>query len=108
MLFKSKPRKLGLTSLTTFLGLPERTEKHRSAGVRYKIIIRKLECILSAPFDKMSNKDPLVAGVKKQLDDLEESAPVVPERLYNWVEDEWKARSAEFKGKADELYILNR
>ena len=95
-----------LTSLTTFLGLPERTEKHRSAGVRYKIAIRELERILSAPLDKMSNTDPPVAGMKKQLDDLEESAPVVPERLYNWVEDGWKKRGVEFKGKANELYIL--
>jgi hypothetical protein len=93
-----------LTSLATFLNLSERAEQHRSAGVRYKIVIRELERILSAPVDGLSNTDPLLAGIKGQLDDLEESAPVVPERLYDRVEDEWKKRTAEFVGKAADLY----
>jgi hypothetical protein len=93
-----------LTSLTTFLNLSERAEKHRSAGVRYKIAIRELERILSAPVDRLANTDPLLTGIEKQLDDLEESAPVVPERLYDRVEEEWKTRKAEFVGKAADLY----
>jgi hypothetical protein len=46
----------------------------------------------------------LLAGIQKQLDDLEESAPVVPERLYDRVEDDWKERTAEFVGRAADLY----
>lgn len=97
-----------LTSLTTFLNLSERAEKHRSAGVRYKIVIRALERILSAPVDGLANTDPLLAGIQKQLDDLEESAPVVPERLYDRIEDEWKKRGVEPVGKAADLYHPRR
>src|SRR5262249_43142640 len=93
-----------LTSLNTFLGLSERTEKHRSAGVQYKIVIRELERILSAHPDNSSGTDHLPAEIQKRLDDLEESAPVVPERLYDCIEAEWKKRGVQFKGKACELY----
>jgi hypothetical protein len=95
-----------LTSLTTFLGYSERAEKHRSAGVRYKIAIRELERVVSAPHGSLLNTDPVVVGIEKQLDDLEESAPVVPERLYDQVEDRWKQKGTEFVGKASDLYQL--
>jgi len=93
-----------LTSLTTFLNLSERAEKHRSAGVRYKIVIRELERILSTPVDGLTNADPSVGGIKKQLDELEESAPVVPERLYDRVENDWNTRGLHFVGRAADLY----
>jgi len=48
--------------------------------------------------------DPVAVGLKKQLDDLEESAPVVPEWIYDRVEREWKQKGAHFVGKAAELY----
>jgi hypothetical protein len=90
-----------LTNLTAFLNLAERAEKHRSAGVRYKIIIRDLEHIRA---HDLANADSLVLGLKKQLDDLEEIAPVVPERYYDQVEAEWKENGVEFVHKAGCLY----
>jgi hypothetical protein len=90
-----------LTNLTAFLNLAERAEKHRSAGVRYKIIIRELERLRAHDF---ANAEILVPAMKKQLDDLEEIAPVVPERYYDQVEDEWKEKGVEFVGKAVCLY----
>jgi hypothetical protein len=91
-----------LTNLITFLNLAEQAEKHRSAGVRYKIMIRELEYILCAPDNKPTNAD--APGVKKQLDNLEETAPVVPEWLYAKVEEEWKKKGVHFVDKAICLY----
>jgi hypothetical protein len=93
-----------LTGLNGFLNLSERTERHRAAGVRYKTVIRELERLLSATDDLVSKTDPPILDVQKRLDDLEETAPVVPERIFDQVEDEWKRRGAEFVGKAADLY----
>jgi hypothetical protein len=96
-----------LTGLTAFLNLAERTEKHRAAGVHYKIIIRDLERICAEASNKAAVPDKVaseVPAIKKQLDDLEEIAPVVPERYYERIEDEWKESGIEFVRKACCLY----
>jgi hypothetical protein len=93
-----------LTGLNGFLNLAERTEKHRVAGVRYKLAIRDIERLLSASVEKLTRDDPAVVSVQHRLDELEETAPVVPERLYQAIEGEWRHRGAEFVGKAAELY----
>ena len=93
-----------LTSLTTFLNLSERAEKHRSAGVGYKKVIRELERTLSVPVANLANSDPSVLAIEKRLDDLEEGAPVVPERIYDRVENEWDKRRVCIIKKADDLY----
>src|SRR6202035_696654 len=43
-----------LASLSTFLNLSERAEKHRTAGVSYKEVVRELERILSASVDGLT------------------------------------------------------
>lgn len=93
-----------LTSLTTFLNLSERAEKHRSAGVEYKKVIREVERILSVPVGNLANSDPSVVALEKRLDDIEDGAPVVPERIYDRVEAEWDKRGVEMVPKADDLY----
>ena len=62
---------------------------------------KELERIRAHDF---ANAEALVPGLKKQLDDLEEIAPVVPERYYDQVEAEWKKKGIEFVGKAVCLY----
>lgn len=42
--------------------------------------------------------------IQKRLDELEESAPIVPQGIYNRVEDEWKTRGVKFTGNAADLY----
>jgi hypothetical protein len=91
-----------LTNLTAFLNLAERAEKHRAAGVRYKIIIRELERIRA--LGDVAKAEPLVPELKKQLDALEEIAPVVPEHYYDKVEKEWKETGVKFVDKAICLY----
>lgn len=94
-----------LTSLSAFLNLSERAEKHRSAGVGYKTIIRELERILSVSAAGMSNKDPVVMAVQTRLDQLEEHAPVVPERLNEQIDDEWLDQGIQLVPTAAELYL---
>jgi hypothetical protein len=92
-----------LTGLATFLNMSERAEKHRSAGVRYKEMIWELERIVGGGANGATPLDPsLVERFQKRMNELEESAPVVPKRIYDRVEDEWKR--VEFIPKANELY----
>jgi hypothetical protein len=93
-----------LTALSSFLNLAERTEKHRAAGVHYKKMIRELERILSQPVDDLRPDHPEVTRLQEQLNELEENAPVVPEKLYQRIEDEWKQKGVKPVPIAEELY----
>ena len=93
-----------LTGLNGFLNLSERTEKHRVAGVKYKMVIRDLERLLSGTADYQGRDDQTVVAVQKRLDELEETAPVVSEKLFEQIDDEWSRRGAEFIGRASDLY----
>ncbi len=95
-----------LTGLGTFLNLSERVEKHRSAGGRYKEVIRDLEKIISRGMNGFDHADPsLVSGIQKRLDELEQSTPIVPERIYDHVENEWKSSGIMFIEMAADLYL---
>jgi len=96
-----------LTGLGSYLNLSERADKHRFAGVRYKEAVRELERILSVSVSGLSNTDPLVTAIRDRFDQLEESAPVVPERIYDQVEKYWKEQSVVFVEKAADLYDKN-
>jgi len=96
--------------LGTFLNLPERVDRHRSAGVRYKIAIRELERIIGSgssactPTDIKRIEMTDIERIEKQLNELEESAPVVSERIYEHVEKKWEKRGIKYVGKATDLY----
>lgn len=89
-------------SLITFLKLSEQVEKHRSAGVGYKVSIRELERMISLGSSALAPTD--VENVQKQLDELEENAPVVSERIYAHVEKEWNKHGIKYVDKAAGLY----
>lgn len=93
-----------LTALSSFLNLSERAEKHRTAGVHYKKIVRELERILSQPVEDVRRDHPEVVRLQQQLDELEESSPVVPEKFYIRVEQDWNEHGIEVIGKAADLY----
>ena len=93
-----------LTGLSTFLNPAERTEKHRSAGVHYKKMIRELERILSQPVADLTREDPSVTRIQQQLDEPEESAPAVPEDIYHQIEDQWNEHGVELVETAENLY----
>jgi hypothetical protein len=93
-----------LSGLSTFLNLAERADKHRSAGVRYKAMIRELERRLSEEAGNSIITPPLLDEIQKRLDELEESAPIVPEQIFLFVDKEWDLHGVKKITKADDLY----
>jgi hypothetical protein len=96
-----------LSGLSTFLNLAERADKHRSAGVQYKAIIRELERKLSEGTNNSTITPSVLDEMQKRFDELEESAPIVPEWFFLLVEEEWNLHGIEPVKKADDLYKPN-
>lgn len=82
-----------LAALQTFLDYPGRGENHRTAAAKYKTIIRELEQILTTPKNHINHtKDDRIDKLRERFDRLEEDAmPVVPERIYDRVEDRYQS-----------------
>jgi len=78
-----------LASLQTFYNFSSHAERHRSAGVKYKAIIRELEQILSQPAKQSPEKTDFIDDLRLRLDDLELEAPVVPEGVYRRIEERY-------------------
>ena len=78
-----------LASLQTFYNFASGAESHRVAGVKYKIIIRELEQVLTQPLEQLPDKPHYLNDLRKRLDDLELEAPVVPEAIYHHVEERY-------------------
>jgi hypothetical protein len=97
-----------LTGLGSYLNLAERVEKHRFAGIKYKEAVRELERLLSVSVVNLSNADSSVTQFRDRFDQLEESAPVVPERIYARIEEQWKTDSFVFVDKAEALYQMQK
>lgn len=76
-------------SLQTFYNFASRAESHRIAGVKYKIVIRELEQVLTQQLEQLSDKTEYLDDLRKRLDDLELEAPVIPEGIYKTVEDRY-------------------
>ncbi len=96
-----------LSGLSTFLNLSERAEKHRSAGVRYKAMIRELERRLSAGTGSSTIAPSLLEEIQKRLDELEENAPIVPEKIFLLVDKDWNTHRVETITKAADFYNPN-
>jgi hypothetical protein len=93
-----------LSGLSAFLNLAERADKHRSAGVRYKALIRELERRLSEETDSSATTPSILDEIQKRLDELEESTPIVPEQISLLVDKNWNSHGVEKITKADGLY----
>ena len=75
-----------LTALQTFVDFGGRSDKHRIAGVKYKATIRSLEYMLVRLSNQETISDDEITSLRTQLDNLEESAPVVMPRIYDVIE----------------------
>lgn len=64
-----------LSSLQTFLGFPERADRHRDAGIKYGTIGRKMELLLN---ENEMPDGPDAVALKKELDDLGAASPKIP------------------------------
>ena len=72
-----------LASLQSFLDLGARAERHRIAGVKYKVVIRRLEQMGIGKIAGRGLDDPIVNELRQKLDALEEEMPVVPPGIYD-------------------------
>ncbi len=89
-----------LSSLITFNRYEERTEKHRAISARYKAGLRRLEQILATPNGERLNQESL-DRIRQELDELEASAPVVPEDINRGTEARYQ--EYRFVPKASDL-----
>ena len=96
-----------LSGLSTFLNLAERADKHRSAGVQYKAMIRELERRLSEGTGNSNIAPSVLDEIQKRLNELEESAPIVPEQIFILVDKDWNLHGVEKITKATDLYNPN-
>ncbi len=78
-----------LSSLITFHRYEERTEKHRKAGVDHKAALRTLERMHATLKTSMPDPDS-ITKIEQNLDELEKSAPVVPQDIDSCVEQRYK------------------
>jgi hypothetical protein len=79
-----------LISLQTFLDYAGRAERHRAAAARYKAMIRELEQVLT-PETPATLPSAQMAGLRDRLDALEQDMPVVPERIYDRIQDRYES-----------------
>jgi len=78
-----------LASLQTFYNFASQAESHRVAGVKYKMLIRELEQVLTQPLGQLPDQADYLNDLRKRMDDLEVEAPVVPEGIYHQVEERY-------------------
>lgn len=79
-----------LAALQTFLDFAGRSDKHRSAGVKYKAAIRFLEQLKVRRSQGEEIPREELDHFRTALDALEESAPVVMPRIYDRVEKRYQ------------------
>lgn len=96
-----------LSGLSTFLNLAERADKHRSAAVQYKAMIRELERKISEEPNNSAITPSVLDEMQKRFNELEESTPIVPEWFFILVDEKWDFHGIEIVKKAENLYKSN-
>jgi hypothetical protein len=79
-----------LTAVQTFMDFGGRSDKHRIAAVKYKASIRAIEYLLMRLSKSDAVTDEELLDLRTQLDNLEESAPVVMPKIYDAVEKRYQ------------------
>ena len=79
-----------LTAVQTFMDFGGRSDKHRIAAVKYKASIRAIEYLLMRLSKSDTVTDEELLDLRTQLDNLEESAPVVMPKIYDAVEKRYQ------------------
>lgn len=90
-----------LSSLQTFFNFNDLAERHRAAGVKYKNIIRELEQAFAEQPESRQDKAEWMSDLRRRLDELELSAPVVPKAIYDRIEQRYS--NVTFVHDADQL-----
>jgi hypothetical protein len=71
-----------LSGLQTFLRYGERAERHRSGGVRFGALLRKVDYMRSLPFESRDNAKEFMNSVKSEWDTLMEDLPMPSQRAF--------------------------
>jgi hypothetical protein len=91
-----------LAALQTFMDFGGRSDKHRSAGVKYKAAIRLLEQNKVRLKQGTEPSTEEIDSMRTLLDTLEDAAPVVMPKIYDQVEK--KYRDLKYVEEAVSLY----
>ena len=70
-----------------------RINKHKSAGAAYGAIRRDIELLKTLPPDKVEAMQQCLAGIKAKMDELAASAPGLPSRFKQRIDDRLKSRA---------------
>ena len=68
-----------LSAIHSFLNYGERTERHQSAGIKYGVLRRRIDEDL-VTITKEDQLEKEINEIRKELDKLEQEAPVVPQK----------------------------
>ena len=69
-----------LSAIHNFLNFGERTEKHQAAGIKYGGLRRRIdESLVTITQEDQMEKE--ISEIRKELDQLEQEAPVVPQKF---------------------------
>jgi hypothetical protein len=72
-----------LASLQTFLRYEERAERHRSAGIKYGMIMRELEQKVAFPPKEEDELLRFIDDIRIRWDKLNEESPIIPRAIWN-------------------------
>jgi hypothetical protein len=75
-----------LASLQTFYNFAGRAETHRVVSIKYKVIIRELQQLLTGSAKQWPEKSDFLDELRQRLDDLELEAPVVANSIHSYIE----------------------
>lgn len=93
-----------LTSIQTFLKLPEKEELSRSAAMRYAGLLRKLELRRVANFNEVcSNHDEWCEKFLNEWDEISRDNQSVPSSLWNKLAQQYMITLDEKKYEAEEV-----
>lgn len=81
-----------LTSLQTFLGYPEKADRHRIAGAEYGAIRRSLELLKTIPPKSDDELNAALDQIKERMDLLAKDAPEVPSKMKDKIDKALKSR----------------
>jgi len=71
-----------LASLQTFFNFKDRSEKHRSGGVRLGALLRQIDLTLSLPVESRPDAKEFMHMVRNEWDTLQEDLPMISERVW--------------------------
>lgn len=94
-----------LAGLQTFYNFAGRAETHQVAAIRYKVIIRELQQLLTGPAKQLPKEAAFLDELRPRLDGLELEVPVVADSIYKRIEERFN--NVVFEDKAAELYMNN-